>query len=82
MDQFGAIVIDEIGYVQQNRMEMEAFFILFAKGRERSGVVITSNHSFSKWEKVFKCPIMTSAAVDRFANHSIILGFTFPGYRV
>ncbi len=63
-------------------MEMEVFLTLLAKSREKSSMLIASNLSFSKWEKVFRGPITTSAAVDRFVNHSIILDFTIPGYGV
>ena len=80
VNQYGAIVIDEMGYVQQNQMEMEVFFTLLAKSSERSSMLTASNLPFSKWEKVFKGPITASAAVDRFVNHSIILNFTIPGY--
>jgi len=59
---------------------MAVFFTLLAKGRERSSMLITSKLPFSKWEKTFKGPITTSAAVDRFTYHGIILDFTIPGY--
>jgi DNA replication protein DnaC len=45
-------------------------------------MLITSNLPFSKWEKTFKGPITTTAAVDRFVNRSIILEFTITRYRM
>ncbi|OGJ86840.1 MAG: hypothetical protein A2268_14305 [Candidatus Raymondbacteria bacterium RifOxyA12_full_50_37] len=47
-------MIDDIGYVQQSREEMEVLFTLLAARYERGSVMITSNLSFSKWETIFK----------------------------
>ncbi len=73
LDKFAAILIDDIGYVQQNREEMEALFTLLAERYERRSVLITTNLVFSQWEKIFKDPMTTAAAVDRLVHHSVIL---------
>jgi DNA replication protein DnaC len=73
LDKFAAILIDDIGYVQQNREEMEALFTLLAERYERRSVMITTNLVFSQWEKIFKDPMTTAAAVDRLVHHSVIL---------
>ena len=70
---FDAIVIDDIGYVEQSREEMEVLFTLFAERYERGSVLITSNLPFSKWETIFKDPMTTAAAIDRLVHHSVIL---------
>lgn len=82
MNKFDAIVIDDIGYVQQNREEMEVLFTLLAEGYERGSVMITSNLAFSKWEKIFKDPMTTAAAIDRVVHHSVILELNIPSYRM
>jgi DNA replication protein DnaC len=61
---YEAIIIDDIGYVQQTREEMEVLFTLLADRYERSSIMITSNLPFSKWEQIFKDPMTTAAAID------------------
>ena len=77
-----AIIIDDIGYVQQDREEMEVLFILLAERYERGSLMITSNLPFSKWEQIFKDPMTAAAAIDRLVHHSIILELNLPSYRM
>jgi DNA replication protein DnaC len=79
---YDALIIDDIGYVQQNREEMEVLFTLFADRYERTSVMITSNLPFSKWELIFKDPMTTAAAIDRLVHHSIILELNISSYRL
>jgi DNA replication protein DnaC len=79
---FDAILIDDIGYVQQSREEMEVLFTLLAERYERGTVMITSNLAFSKWEAIFKDPMTTAAAIDRLVHHSVILELNIPSYRL
>ena len=76
LHRFDAVVIDDIGYVQQSREEMEVLFHFLAERYEKKSVVITSNLVFSQWDKIFKDPMTTMAAVDRLVHHSTILDFT------
>ena len=82
LNRYHVIIIDDIGYVQQDKEEMEVLFTLLAERYERGSVMITSNLPFSKWEKIFKDPMMTAAAIDRVVHHSIILELNIPSYRV
>jgi DNA replication protein DnaC len=79
---YEAIVIDDIGYVQQNREEMEVLFTLLADRYERGSVMLTSNLPFSRWETIFKDPMTTAAAIDRLVHHSVILELNLPSYRL
>jgi DNA replication protein DnaC len=79
---YDALIIDDIGYVQQNRDEMEILFILLAERYERGSMMITSNLPFSKWERIFKDPMTAAAAIDRLVHHSIILELNLPSYRL
>jgi len=79
---YDVIIIDDIGYVQQEKEEMEVLFTLLAERYENGSVMITSNLPFSKWEKIFKDPMMTAAAVDRIVHHSIILELNVESYRI
>ena len=79
---YDAIIIDDIGYVQQTREEMEGLFALLADRYERRSLMITSNLPFSKWESIFKDPMTTAAAIDRLVHHSVILELNLTSYRL
>ena len=76
------LIIDDIGYVQQNRAEMEVLFSLLAYRYDRGSVMITSNLPFSQWESIFKDPMTTAAAIDRLVHHSVILELNLKSYRI
>ncbi len=82
LSKYHALIIDDIGYVQQSREEMEVLFTLLAHRYERGSVMLTSNLPFSKWEQIFKDPMTTAAAIDRLVHHSIILELNLPSYRL
>jgi DNA replication protein DnaC len=81
LSQFEVLMIDDFGYVKQNREEMEVLFTLLAYRYERGSVLITSNLPFSKWEAIFKDPMTTAAAIDRLVHHSVILELNVTSYR-
>lgn len=81
LDRFEAVILDDIGYVQQDREEMEVLFTFLASRYERGSVLITSNLLFSEWERIFKDPMTTAAAIDRLVHHSVILELTGPSVR-
>ncbi len=81
LDRFDVVVLDDIGYVQQGREEMEVLFTLLAERYERRSVMITSNLVFSQWDKIFKDAMTTAAAIDRLVHHSIILEMTGDSFR-
>ena len=82
LSRYEALLIDDIGYVQQSREEMEVLFTLLAHCYERSSLMITSNLPFSQWEKIFKDPMTTAAAIDRLVHHSVILEVNVDSYRL
>ena len=75
LDNFKVIIMDDIGYVQQSREEMEVLFTFLAERYERRSVMITSNLIFSEWGQIFKDPLTTAAAIDRVVHHSVIIEF-------
>ena len=79
---FEALVIDDLGYVQQSREEMEVLFTLLAERYERGSVMLTSNLPFSQWTAIFKDPMTTAAAIDRLVHHSVIVELNVPSYRL
>ena len=82
LDKYAALIIDDIGYVQQSREEMEVLFTLLAHRYERGSVLLTSNLVFSQWEQIFKDPLTTAAAIDRLVHHSVILELNLSSYRM
>jgi DNA replication protein DnaC len=76
LDSFDAVLLDDIGYVQQNRDEMEVLFTFLAERYERRSVIITSNLVFSEWDRIFKDPMTTAAAIDRLVHHAVIIEMT------
>jgi len=75
LDRFEAVILDDLGYVQQSREEMEVLFTFLADRYERRSVLVSSNLVFSQWDQLFKDPMTTMAAVDRLVHHAIILEF-------
>jgi DNA replication protein DnaC len=82
LDKYDGLIIDDIGYVQQSREEMEVLFTLLAHRYESRSVLLTSNLVFSEWERIFKDPMTTAAAIDRLVHHSVILELNLPSYRM
>lgn len=82
LSRYALLLIDDIGYVQQNRAEMEVLFTLLAERYERGSVMITSNLPFSAWEAIFKDPMTTAAAIDRLVHHCVVLELNIDSYRL
>ena len=82
LSKFDALIIDDLGYVQQSREEMEVLFTLLAERYERGSVMLTSNLPFSKWEQIFKDAMTTAAAIDRLVHHSVIVELNVSSYRL
>lgn len=81
-DRFDVVILDDIGYVQQTREEMEVLFTFLAERYERRSLMISSNLLFSEWDKIFKDPVTTAAAIDRLVHHSTILELNNDSYRI
>jgi len=81
LDNFELLILDDIGYVQQAPEEIEVLFTLLAERYERRSLLITSNLVFSDWDRIFKNPMTTAAAIDRLVHHSVILEFDVSSYR-
>lgn len=73
LDRYDAVILDDIGYIQQSREEMEVLFTFLAERYERKSVIVTSNLVFSEWTKIFHDAMTTACAIDRLVHHSVIL---------
>lgn len=81
LDRFDAVILDDLGYVQQSREEMKVLFTFLAERYEKKTVVVTSNLVFSQWDQIFKDPMTTMAAIDRLVHHATILEFNGDSHR-
>ena len=82
LDKFACVILDDIGYVQHDRDEMEVLFTFLAERYEHKSVLITTNLVFSEWERIFQNPMTTMAAIDRVIHHCVILDMmTVESYR-
>jgi DNA replication protein DnaC len=79
---FDGIIIDDIGYVQQSKEEMDVLFTLISECYEKTSLLLTSNLAFSQWEKIFKDPMTAAAAIDRLVHYSVVLNVKVPSYRM
>jgi DNA replication protein DnaC len=73
LDKFACVILDDIGYVQHDRDEMEVLFTFLSERYEHKSVMITTNLVFSEWERIFRDPMTTMAAIDRVIHHCVIL---------
>lgn len=74
-DAFDVMILDDIGYIQQSAEEAEVLFTLMAERYERRSLIVTSNLLFSEWDRIFRTPMTTMAAIDRLVHHAVILEF-------
>ena len=81
LDLFEVVILDDLGYVQQSPEEAEVLFTLIAERYERRSLAVTSNLVFSQWDRIFKDPMATAAAIDRLVHHAVILEFDVASYR-
>jgi DNA replication protein DnaC len=82
LGRYEGLIIDDLGYLQQSRDDMEVVFTLLAERYERGSVMMTSNLAFSKWEGIFRDAMMTAAAIDRLVHHCVIIELNIPSYRI
>jgi DNA replication protein DnaC len=59
LDGFASVILDDIGYVQQDRDEMEILFTFLAERYEHKSVMLTTNLVFSEWNHIFINPMTT-----------------------
>jgi len=75
LDAYELIILDDFGYIEQSADEIEVLFTFMSERYERRSLLITSNLVFSDWNRIFKNPMTTAAAIDRVVHHSVILEF-------
>jgi DNA replication protein DnaC len=76
LDRYAAIIVDELGYVEQRREQMEVFFQFVSACHERRSLLISSNLVFSQWDRIFKDTMTSMATIERLTQRSHLLQFT------
>jgi DNA replication protein DnaC len=81
LDRFDLIACDELGYIPQTEEGANLFFQLISQRTERKSLLITTNLTYSEWDKVFLNTLTTQAAVDRIIHNCETFNITGPSWR-
>jgi DNA replication protein DnaC len=67
------LLIDEIGYVQVEPVQVGLFFTLMQKRHKNKPTLLTSNLGFSEWGSFLKNDHLTAALIDRLTENSHVI---------
>ena len=70
---YGCLLIDEIGYVEVEPVQVGLFFTLMHKRHKTKTTLITSNLGFAKWGSFLKNDHLTMALIDRLTENSYVI---------
>ena len=81
LDKYDLIYCDELGYVPHDQEGADLFFQLISARSERKSMLITTNLTYSEWDKVFLNLNTTAAAVDRIIYNCETFNIKGPSWR-
>ena len=70
---FDCLLIDELGYVEVEPIQVGLFFSLLQKRHKKKSTIITTNLGFSEWNSFLKNTQLTAALIDRLTEDSHVL---------
>jgi DNA replication protein DnaC len=70
---YDCLLIDEIGYVEVEAVQVGLFFTLMHKRHRKKPTLITSNLGFSEWGSFLKNTHLTAALIDRLTENSHVI---------
>ncbi len=70
---YECLLIDEIGYVEIEPVQVGLFFTLMHKRYQQKTTLITSNLGFQQWTSFLKNPQLVAALVDRLTENSHVI---------
>ena len=70
---YDALLIDEIGYIEVEPVQVGLFFTLMHKRHKRKTTLITSNLGFQQWTSFLKNDQLTAALIDRLTENSHVI---------
>jgi DNA replication protein DnaC len=75
------LILDDIGYAKKDTDETSVLFDLIVDRYESGSLIITANHPFSEWNKIFPDNMMAIAAIDRLVHHASIIQINSESFR-
>jgi DNA replication protein DnaC len=69
---FDALLIDEIGFVEVEPVQVGLFFTLMQRRHKKKSTLITSNLGFGEWHTFLKNTHLTAALLERLSESSYI----------
>ncbi|MEG0577568.1 MAG: ATP-binding protein, partial [Bacilli bacterium] len=76
------LIIDELGYLPISEDSSKLFFQLIDRRYERNSTIITTNISFSDWDKIFGDALIAGAIIDRLLHHANVVAIKGKSYRL
>ena len=78
------LVIDEVGYLQLNKVQASLLFQVICYRYERNQpIILTSNKAFGEWGSLFaEDSVIASAALDRLLHRSKVVNIRGESYRL
>lgn len=70
---YDCLLIDEIGYVDIEPVQVGLFFTLMHKRHKKKTTLITSNLGFQQWTSFLKNDQLTAALIDRLTENSHVM---------
>lgn len=70
---FEILLIDEIGYVEVESVQVGLFFTLMHQRHKKMPTLITSNLGFSEWGSFLRNDHLTAALIDRLTENSHVI---------
>lgn len=70
---YDCLLIDELGYVEVEPVQVGLFFRLLHKRHNKKCTLITSNLGFSQWNSFLKNEHLTAALIDRLTENSHVI---------
>jgi DNA replication protein DnaC len=69
---FDALLIDEIGFVEVEPVQVGLFFTLMQRRHKKKSTLITSNLGFGEWHTFLKNNHLTAALLERLSESSYV----------
>ena len=67
------LLIDELGYIEVEPVQVGLFFTLMRKRHKRKTTLLTSNLGFKQWNSFLKNDHLTAALIDRLTGNSYVI---------
>jgi len=70
---YDSLLIDELGYVEVEPVQVGLFFTLMHKRHNRKSTLISSNPGFQEWTSFLRNDQLTAALIDRLTENSHVI---------